>query len=136
MYGRPMSWEPVLDGALAEEARAAARAIALDLDRIDPARRSPVDEALMWAYVAGAFGDELSASRFEDAITALHTHLEAPVSFLGLFGGLAGAACATLAATPAGLGDAVTPHVSRSSNRGPRTRAHATVRCWTSRSTR
>jgi len=86
-----MSWEPVLDGDLAAEARAAARAIALDLDRIDPARRSPVDEALMWAYVAGAFDDELSASRFDAAIVALHAHLEAPVSSLGLYGGLAGA---------------------------------------------
>jgi lantibiotic biosynthesis protein len=95
MYGHPMSWEPVLDGHLADEARAAARAIALDLERIDPAQRSPVDEALMWAYVAGAFDDEATVSRFDDAIAALHRQLEAPDSPVGaslnLFGGLAGA---------------------------------------------
>jgi hypothetical protein len=91
MYGLQMPWEPVLGGGLIDEARAAVRAIAEDLDRLEPERRSPVDEALLWAYVAGAFDDAGSASRFDDAIAALHERLEAPFPSLGLYGGLAGA---------------------------------------------
>jgi hypothetical protein len=86
-----MSWEPVLGDGLADEARAAVRAIAEDLGRLEPARRSPVDEALLCAYVAGAFDDAETASRFDDAITALHARLEAPFASPALYGGLAGA---------------------------------------------
>lgn len=86
-----MVWEPVLGGELADEARAAVRAIALDLDRLEPARREPVDEALLWAYVAGAFDDARTASGYDAAIAALHERLEAPFPSLRLYGGLAGA---------------------------------------------
>lgn len=86
-----MSWEPVLEGGLADEARVAVRAIAEDIGRLEPGRRSPADTALLWAYVAGAFDDPDTASRFDEAITALHERLETPFSSLGLYGGLAGA---------------------------------------------
>src|SRR6187402_3567476 len=100
MYARPMPWEPVLDGRLADEARAAVRAIAEDVGRLEPARRSPVDEALLWAYVAGAFDDAGTASRFEDAVAALHERLEAPFSSLGCTAGSpARAGCSRTSAT-------------------------------------
>jgi hypothetical protein len=86
-----MPWEPVLDGALAEEARATARAIADDLDRLEPDQRRPADEALLWAYVAGAFDDERAASSYDAAIAAFHERLEAPFPSFALYGGLAGA---------------------------------------------
>ncbi len=86
-----MTWEPVLEGELADEARAAARAIADDLGRLEPARRIPVDEALLWAYVAGAFDDADAARCFDAAITSLHERLETPFPALRLHGGVAGA---------------------------------------------
>jgi hypothetical protein len=87
----PMSWQPVLDGDLADQARAAVRAIADALGRLEPARRVLADDALFWAYAAGAFDDEPSARRFEAAIEALHERFAAPFASLGLYGGLAGA---------------------------------------------
>src|SRR5688572_23080249 len=91
MYRAGMTWEPVLDGELAEEARAAVRAIAEDLERLEPARRLPIDEALLWAYVAGAFDDARAAGCFEAAVAALYERIEAPFTSHRLHGGLAGA---------------------------------------------
>ena len=82
----------MLEGELAEAARSAVRAIVDDLDRLPPAQRRPADEALLWAYVAGAFDDEAAASRYDEAFAAFQTWLEAPFRSLQLYGGLAGAA--------------------------------------------
>jgi len=86
-----MTWEPILNGELADEARAAVRAITDALDQIEPARRWPTDEALLWAYVAGAFDDAQTASRYDAAIATFQEQLEAPFSSFRLYGGLAGA---------------------------------------------
>jgi lantibiotic biosynthesis protein len=90
VYPAAMTWKPVLDGALAEEARAAALAIADEISRLK-SRRHRVEEALLWAYVAGAFDDAHTASCYDDAITALQERLESPFSSYQLHGGLAGA---------------------------------------------
>ena len=82
----------MLEGELAEAARIAVRAIADDLDRLEPALRRPADEALLWAYVAGAFDDEVAASRYDAAVAAFQDWLEAPFGSIQLYGGLAGAA--------------------------------------------
>jgi hypothetical protein len=92
MYRPEMPWEPMLEGELAEEARIVVRAILDDLDQIEPARRRPVDEALLWAYVAGAFDDEATARRYVAAVAAFQDRLEAPFGSFQLYGGLAGAA--------------------------------------------
>ncbi len=86
-----MSWEPVLDGGVASEARAAVRAIADHLEDVEPAQRRPVDVALFWAYAAGAFDDEASAARYDAAVAALTEHVQRGFRSPSLYGGLAGA---------------------------------------------
>ena len=87
-----MAWEPVLDDRLADEARAAVDAVIDDLGRLGPEQRRPSDEALFWAYAAGAFDDARTARCFDASIIALHAWLAAPLPSLQLYGGLAGAA--------------------------------------------
>jgi hypothetical protein len=86
-----MNWEPVLDGHLADEVRAAVHAIADRIADVELAHRSPVDAALFWAYAAGAFDDEASLSRYDAATTRLAEHVEQGFPATWLYGGLAGA---------------------------------------------
>jgi len=86
-----MSWEPVLDGRLADESWAAVRAIADHVEDVEPAARRPTDLALFWAYAAGAFDDEASLARYDAAVAILHEHVEQGFQSPSLYGGLAGA---------------------------------------------
>lgn len=114
-----MSWQPLLEGALAEQAQGAvlriARAIAAGEG--DPA---PVtDRALFWAYVAGAFDDAWIADAYDATIAELVTDAPNWFGTLGLYGGAAaigftiahvsepGAAETTLEAVDAMIADAL-----------------------------
>jgi len=90
-YRPAMGWEPVLEGRLAEEAWAAARQIAEQIEEVVPADRPSTDLALFWAYAAGAFEDEASLSRYDAAVERLAEHVERGFRSLSLYGGLAGA---------------------------------------------
>ena len=84
-------WTPVLDGALADNARRAVRDIADDLATIEVEVPHRADVALFWAYAAGAFDDAPSAARYDAAVAALAGELEHLAMGVNLYGGLAGA---------------------------------------------
>lgn len=86
-----MAWEPVLDGQLADEAWAAVRAIAEQIESVDTARFGAVDLALFWAYVAGGLDDEASCARYDAAIDRLVEYVQHGFASPSLYGGLAGA---------------------------------------------
>lgn len=108
-----MPWEPVLDGALADAARATVRAIAADVGGLAPDRRPLADAALLWAYVAGAFDDPEAASGFDAAVVAFHDRLEAPFSTPGLHGGLAGAGWVLAHISDGGSADEILEEIDR-----------------------
>lgn len=79
------SWVPILDGALADSARAALRDLGTEIGHHAP---SPDDLVLFWAYAAS----ELDATEhMADAIDRLISQLAARGGALQLYGGLAGA---------------------------------------------
>jgi len=87
------SWQPILEGSLAEDARAAvldvARAIANHEGASSGTR--PSDLTLFWAYVAGAFDDDWVSNSYDEATGALCAHVERGLAGISLYGGLAGA---------------------------------------------
>jgi hypothetical protein len=83
-------WTRLLDGALADDARAAVRAIAQDLPRAAIARPHPADAALFWAYAAGTLEDPAVDDSYADAVAALVEHTGSDIG-PQLHGGLAGA---------------------------------------------
>jgi hypothetical protein len=99
-----VGWEPLLEGRLADDAWAAVRAIAEHIDEIEPKRRSPIDGALFWAYVAGALDDEASSARFESAVAVLEHYIESGIGYSSLYGGLTGVGW-TLAHISEGAGE-------------------------------
>lgn len=88
----PMVWEPILDGALADIAWAAAREATAELARM-PDDRAPspsIDLALFWAYAAAGFADDHAISeRYDRAVDTLYDRFTEP-QVPGLFGGSVG----------------------------------------------
>ncbi len=83
-------WQPILEGVLADRARAAARSIAMALtDHVTPAE----DLALYWAYTASVFPD--LESSFDAAADRLATRIVEGYSHPALYGGVAGAGFVT-----------------------------------------
>lgn len=89
MPGSP-GWEPILDGALADEARASIDDVARALAERVPLYGCETDVAVFWAYLAGALDHDWVAASYERACSALCDTLSAHRS-LALHGGLAGA---------------------------------------------
>lgn len=88
-----MGWEPILEGRLADEARAAVRDIAEHILVAPGALDQPDEPTLFWAYAAGVFDDEESCARYDQATCALIASIErGHRRHLQLHGGLAGAA--------------------------------------------
>jgi len=86
-----MPWRPILDGALAEAARATVRAIADDLAAWEPEPGYAGDAALFWAYAAAILGDDATTARYDAATERLIARLQAGVPAPSLYGGVAGA---------------------------------------------
>jgi hypothetical protein len=87
-----VAWQPVLRSELARAARAAVAEIAAEIDRVPDAHKVPIDLALFWAYAAGAFDDDASATAFDAASSALVGHINSGAAGpLALHDGLAGA---------------------------------------------
>lgn len=87
-----MPWEPILDGALADAARAAAREATTALLDV-PADHASIPEALFWAYAAGTFEEDRAiAARYDAAVESLFTELASGHGEPWLFGGIVGRA--------------------------------------------
>jgi hypothetical protein len=94
-----MSWTPILDGELATQAAAAARAIADDLATDETMR--PIDRALFWPYAAAALrgpDDDAHDAAATDALVASLPTIVRPA----LYGGLAGVGWVTAHTTEGG----------------------------------
>ncbi len=88
-----MVWEPILDGALADMAWAAAREATVELARL-PDDRAPspsIDLALFWAHAADGFADDDAISeRYDRAVDRLFDRFTTEARLPGLFGGSVG----------------------------------------------
>jgi len=90
MVERP-AWRPILDGAAADAAWIAIRAVARAIGDGRGTRRRPSDLMVFWAYVAGAIEEDWTSARYDEATTALCESIESGSAWPGLFGGVAGA---------------------------------------------
>lgn len=84
------SWEPILDGALADVARGAIRDIARAIANNEGVRRRPPETTLFWAYVAGAIDEDWVIDCYDAATEELGASIAEFRGYLGLHGGLAG----------------------------------------------
>lgn len=87
---RSSGWEPLLDGALADEARRAIRDIAWAIHAGAGTRRTATELALFWAYLCGAIDEAWTAASYDEACSELCASLWTTPD-LRLHGGLAGA---------------------------------------------
>ena len=83
-----MTWEPILDGELAERAWVAIRELA---DALATAETPPSDAALIWTYLSSSLDDDKTTSATETALTNFARSIEAGIRGPALWGGLAGA---------------------------------------------
>lgn len=90
---RAEDWEPILDGGLADAARAAARDVAAHLVAAEDALAPRGEPALFLAYATAAFDDGELCARYDEETAALVAHIERGAGGgLRLYGGLSGAA--------------------------------------------
>lgn len=82
-------WEPIVEGRLAEQVRAAVDEVVEALLVAPPHENEEIDPALLWAYVGGASEDPRVAARFDAAVDVLFARLATP-SRPHLYNGLAG----------------------------------------------
>ncbi|HEV7557750.1 MAG TPA: lanthionine synthetase C family protein [Kofleriaceae bacterium] len=83
-----MTWEPILDGELAQRAWVAVHDVADALATVD--QPSP-DLALFWTYLAAASDDAKTAARTDAAMTKFAREIESGIRGVRLYGGLTGA---------------------------------------------
>ncbi len=106
MLERP-TWEPILDGAAADAAREAIRAIARDLGEGVGEARPPADLAVFWAYLAGAIDEPWTQGRYDEATLALVDAVAGGYRWPGLFGGVSGAGWALAHISDQGAADEI-----------------------------
>jgi len=82
-----VTWQPILDGDLAERAWEAIRGIADDVAARDG---SEPDFALFWSYLSTVLDDDKTARRAEVALERFARSIERGVPGLRLYGGLTG----------------------------------------------
>lgn len=85
------TWEPILEGALADRAWQAVREICDAVAEFSAGDREIVDQALFWAYAAGALEDDVTQQRLDLAAEGFANRLELGFQGLGLYGGVLGA---------------------------------------------
>ncbi|MEO8550135.1 MAG: lanthionine synthetase LanC family protein, partial [Kofleriaceae bacterium] len=114
-----MTWRPLLDGALADQASAAVLDIARAIASGEGNPAKVTDRTLFWAYMAGAFDDGWIADAYDRAVAELVEDTPRWFAELGLYSGAAcvgftiahvsepGAADASLAAIDEVIADAL-----------------------------
>jgi hypothetical protein len=82
-----VSWQPILDGELADRAWDAIRGIA---DGVAATEGHDPDYALFWSYLSTVLDDDVTAARSEAALDRFARTIERGVPGLRLYGGLPG----------------------------------------------